>query len=169
MSVMMGGTNGHLLSSFPNILVSQIYGGLFLKIVIFQSISGYSHTIIKQCSAVCWFLSANVTLWTESCGHCSLCSLESGEWLSSGVTNFQSVSADTHLVSVNTDNAPSINVLFPWYHRRRVCRLCPRPGYKGFWLNHSRSGCVTLDQSEAWCWASDQWEALYHHSGISLV
>ena len=99
----------------------------------------------------------------------SALSLESGEWLSSGVTNFQPVSADTHLVSVNTDNAPSINVLFPWYHRRRVCRLCPRPGYKGFWLNHSRSGCVTMDQSEAWCWAPDQWEALYHHSGISLV
>ena len=79
MSVMMGGTstNGHLLSSFPNILVSQIYGGLFLKIVIFQSISGYFHTIIKQCSAVCWFLSANVTLSHVVTAHSALWSLES--------------------------------------------------------------------------------------------
>ena len=177
MSDMMG-TDGHLLSSFPNILVSQSKVGLFLKIVIFQGISGYFLTIIKQYSAVCCQVSlckCHYPGLTESCGHCSLCSVsrESGEWLSSGVewptlSRCQCLlpSADTHLVSVNTNNETSIIPSMFYFHDITAgeCRLCPRPGYKGFWLNHSWSGCVSLDQSEAWCWAADQWEALHHHS-----
>ena len=75
------------------------------------------------------------------------------------------------LQCVNPSHLASVNRKQWSIHQCFICMISPeesvptvpRPGYKGFWLNHSRSWSVSLDQSEARYGHADQWEAPQHH------